>query len=56
MGKHKVTIVPVWVLCSVLVVLLSDYVLANSDQHYMPPLECYDPFGRPQVRIFKING
>lgn len=33
------------------ILLLSDYVVqANvENKHYMPPLECYDPFHRPQV-------
>lgn len=54
MRKHKVNGVPVRVLSAALALLLpllSDYAQANTDnQHYMPPLECYDPYGRPQVR------
>lgn len=51
MGKHK-GLLPVRVLCVLLpILLLSDYVQADQvdNQHYMPPLECYDPYGRPQV-------
>lgn len=50
MGKHK--LLALRVLSVILpILLLSDYVHANIDnQHYMPPLECYDPYGRPQVR------
>ena len=40
------------VLMPFILLQLSDYAFANIDnQHYMPPLECYDPYGRPQVRI-----
>lgn len=30
---------------------LLNYVQGQNidNQHYMPPLECYDPYGRPQV-------
>lgn len=51
MGKHK-GLLPLRVLCVLLpILLLSDYVQADQvdNQHYMPPLECYDPYGRPQV-------
>lgn len=43
---------------SVIVLLLnSDYVNAQNidNQHYMPPLECYDPYGRPQVIIPELR-
>lgn len=54
MGKHK-GLLPLRVLCVLLpILLLSDYVQADQvdNQHYMPPLECYDPYGRPQVRSY----
>lgn len=56
MGKHK-GLLPLRVLSVLLpILLLSEYVQANNieNQHYMPPLECYDPYGRPQVRTRSI--
>lgn len=26
-------------------------IIANDNTHYLPPLECNDPYGRPQVNI-----
>ena len=34
---------------SVLAILRATAITASDNQHYQPPLECYDPYGRPQV-------
>lgn len=42
-----------WLFVSVVVVLLCSGLLlqvaASDNQHYLPSLQCYDPYGRPQV-------
>lgn len=42
-----------WLFVSVLLLVLVnlDTVNANDNTHYLPPLECYDAYGRPQVTI-----
>ncbi len=37
-----------WMFVSVLIIKISA-ISANDNTHYLPPLECYDPYGRPQV-------
>lgn len=38
-----------WMFVSVLIIKIIA-ISANDNTHYLPPLECYDPYGRPQVR------
>lgn len=40
--------------CVIIVLLINlQQISANDNTHYLPPLECNDPYGRPQVsRIF----
>lgn len=40
--------------CAIIVLIInSQQISANDNTHYLPPLECYDPYGRPQVsKIF----
>lgn len=33
---------------SILAILGATAITASDNQHYQPPLECYDPYGRPQ--------
>lgn len=36
--------------CAIIVLLINLHeISANDNTHYLPPLECYDPYGRPQV-------
>lgn len=36
--------------CAIIVLINNlPQISANDNTHYLPPLECYDPYGRPQV-------
>lgn len=39
-----------WLFYSAIIVFIDiQTIVANDNTHYLPPLECYDPYGRPQV-------
>lgn len=42
-----------WMFVSVLIIKVIA-ISANENTHYLPPLECYDPYGRPQVRQIEL--
>lgn len=42
--------------CAIIVLQINLHeISANENTHYLPPLECYDPYGRPQVSIISIS-
>lgn len=44
-----------WLFFSVIIVLINlQQIIASDNTHYLPPLECYDPYGRPQVNIYSL--
>lgn len=43
-----------WLFASIAVVLINlQYINASDNTHYLPALECYDPYGKPQVRNYR---
>lgn len=53
MTKPKWTLKWMFVISVLIVKVIA--ISANENTHYLPPLECYDPYGRPQVRTMFIN-
>lgn len=42
--------------CAIIVLLINlQQISANDNTHYLPPLECYDPYGRPQVSTISTD-